>query len=136
MIIVARTHNWRQNQVKITKIFRGSPQLIEGTIELITYAPAREPIMMGDKIVGYEDSPTYLNFSVSSKGVFFCVPIDTNKSPTNTITDNTIVVRPYSLNYEDFIGFPNYHGLLRNFGTKEKVYEYLRRFENITIPEE
>lgn len=138
---------YSSNIVKINKVLRGSPQIKEGTIELITYNfDKREPIIMSevgkeDKIVGYGDNP-YISFGIGCKGIFFCspLPLDTanpNQSPTNSVTDNTIQVRPY-LDYGNigFIGFPNYFGLLRSFGSKEKVYQYLKRFKNITIPDE
>lgn len=132
--------------VKIDKIFRGNPQINEGTIELINYTPVAEPIIMTelgkeDKIVGYEDKPRYMNLTIGSKGIFFCAPLslDTanpNQSHANSVTDNAVIVRPYSIDPQDFIYFPSYYGLLRNFGNNKKVYEYLKRFENITIPDE
>lgn len=132
--------------VKIDKIYRGNLQIKEGTIELINYTPVANPIIMSeegkeDKIVGYDETPPFLNLTIGSKGIFFCapLPLDTanpNQSHANSVTDNAIIIRPYSIDPQEFIYFPSYYGLLRSFGTKEKVYQYLKRFENITIPDE
>ena len=131
---------YSSNIIKINKIFRGNPQLKEGTVEIITYSfDKREPIMMEGKIVGYDRNPN-LSFAVGSKGIFFCFMLDGNNptlSPTNSTTDNIIRLKPSAPYYDvEYINLESNYGLLRNFGSKEKVYEYLSRFDNITIPKE
>jgi len=144
--------------VQIEKIFRGKGQIKNGTIELVAEAPenwhivddgGEKVLLISDNNLGIHEQGTKnmnsghkwkMEFNKGTEGIFFCASLNSYPS-LEVSTNNSMAIRSYCSDGECYINIYNrgshkLKGLGKTFKTKQEIYEFLGKHENITIPKE
>ncbi|HPX75786.1 MAG TPA: T9SS type A sorting domain-containing protein [Bacteroidales bacterium] len=131
--------------LQIIEVHKGNDKLKKGTIELIRKGGRLYFLNeMGWKEMVYTNMEGCLETDINYPAIFFCVYSDypQNKEPKNfdnNITLKFLCDRDYaSLQIGSISWEPEHHikGLnYLNFETREAMYDYMRKFKNIVVPQ-